>query len=391
MSVTVREALQAIEQLAPPELAEDWDNVGLLVGNPDDIVERAMVALDPTRAVVEEAMQQTCYLLITHHPAIFKPLRRVRADDPTGQVVVELLKQRMHHIAAHTNFDNAPGGMGDALASALKLEKVEALAPSQWETLYKVVVFVPAEAWDAVRDAMATAGAGVIGNYSHCSFRSAGTGTFRPLEGASPYLGEVGQLEQADEFRLEMLVGQRQLPAALEAMRKAHPYEEVAYDVYRLENKGKSFGAGRIGQLSEAVTLRELAQFVGRQLGAGHVRTVGSLERRVRRVALCGGSGAFLMDAAHQAGADVLVTGDVQHHDALKAQAWGLAVVDPTHAATEQIFVPVVAAHLRRTLGDKLQVFTSQVAASPFENVASQGVRAQSSGLIFMGAPTLNP
>jgi putative NIF3 family GTP cyclohydrolase 1 type 2 len=216
-------------------------------------------------------------------------------------------------------------------------------------------------------------------------------GTFRPLEGASPYLGEVGQLEQADEFRLEMLVGQRQLSAALDAMLKAHPYEEVAYDVYRLENKGKSLGAGRIGQLSEAVTLREFAQFVGRQLGAAHVRAVGSLERRVQRIALCGGSGAFLMDAAHQAGADALVTGDVKHHDALKAQALGLSIVDSTHAATEQIFVPVVAAHLRRTLGDRLQVFTSQVAASPFENVESQGLRVQGSGLIFMDSPTLNP
>ncbi|MCS6862779.1 MAG: Nif3-like dinuclear metal center hexameric protein, partial [Abditibacteriales bacterium] len=360
---------------APPELAEDWDNVGLLVGNPNEVVERAMVALDPTREVVEEAMQQVCYLLITHHPAIFQPLRRVRTDDPTGRVIVELLQQRMHHIAAHTNFDNAPSGMGDALAGALRLENVEVLAPRQREVLYKVVVFVPTEAVDAVRDAMAAVGAGVIGNYSHCSFRAPGTGTFRPLEGASPYLGEVGQLEQAEEFRLEMLVGERQLPATLEAMRRAHPYEEVAYDVYRLENKGKSLGAGRVGQLKQAVTLREFAQFVGRELGAAHVRAVGSLERRVQRVALCGGSGAFLIDAAHQAGADVLVTGDIKHHDALKAQARGLAVVDPTHAATEQIFVRVVAEHLRCTLGDRLQVFTSEASANPFRHIESQGVR----------------
>lgn len=377
MSVTVREVLQTTEQIAPPELAEDWDNVGLLVGDPDEVVERAMVALDPTRAVVEEAMQQVCYLLITHHPAIFQPLRHVRADDPTERVIVGLLKQRMHHIAAHTNFDNAPGGMGDALAAALKLENVEVLAPSQRETLYKVAVFVPVEAVDVVRDAMAAAGAGIIGNYSHCSFRSLGTGTFRPLEGASPYIGAVGQLEQAEEFRLEMLVGQRQLSATLDAMLKAHPYEEVAYDVYRLENKGKSLGAGRIGQLSQAVSLREFAQFVGRQLGVEHVRTVGNLERRVQRVALCGGSGAFLLSAAHQAGADVLVTGDIKHHDALKAQALGLAVVDPTHAATEQIFVPTVAEHLRRNLGDRLQVLTSKIAVSPFREVIVQEAKSR--------------
>ncbi len=197
------------------------------------------------------------------------------------------------------------------------------------------------------------------------------------LEGASPYVGEVGRLEQAEEFRLEMLVPQRQLSATLEAMLKAHPYEEVAYDVYRLENKGKSFGAGRVGQLGQAVTLREFAQFVGRQLSASHVRTVGNLERRVQRIALCGGSGAFLIEAAHKAGADALVTGDIKHHDALKAQALGLSIVDPTHAATEQIFVPVVAEHLRRTLDDKLQVLTSEMAVNPFSNVVVQGAKSR--------------
>jgi dinuclear metal center YbgI/SA1388 family protein len=370
MPVTVCDVLQAIERLAPPDLAEDWDNVGLLMGDPNGTVERVMVALDPTLAVVEEAMRQTCCLLITHHPAIFKPLRSVRADDLTGLVVMELLAQRMHHIAVHTNFDNAPGGMGDALVSALKLENVEVLAPRQRETLYKIVVFVPMKSLDAVRDALATAGAGVIGNYSHCSFRSAGTGTFRPLEGASPYVGEVGQLEQVDELRLEMLVPQRQLSQTLDAMMKAHPYEEVAYDVYRLENKGKSLGAGRVGQLSETMTLREFAQFVGNQLGAAQVRTVGDQNRPIQQVALCGGSGAFLMDAAHRVGADVLVTGDIKHHDALKAQALGLAVVDPTHAVTEQIFVPAVADHLRKTLEERLHVFTSQIAMNPFVDVA---------------------
>jgi dinuclear metal center YbgI/SA1388 family protein len=220
-----------------------------------------------------------------------------------------------------------------------------------------------------VRDALAAAGAGMIGNYSHCSFRAAGTGTFRPLEGASPFIGEVGQLEQVDEFRLETIVPQRWLSATLDAMIKAHPYEEVAYDVYRLENEGKPLGAGRVGQLHEAMTLREFAQCVGNQLGTKHVRTVGSLERQIKRIALCGGSGAFLIDAAHRAGADVFVTGDVKHHDALKAQALGLGMVDPTHAATEQVFVSATAEHLRRTFGERLQVYTSEVEVNPFVNV----------------------
>lgn len=366
MSVTVQQVAAVLTDLAPEHLAEEWDNVGLLVGDPAGTVARVLVTLDVTAAVLDEAAAQGCEMIVAHHPVIFRPLARLRPDDPASALAYEAARRGVHLYAAHTNLDHAAGGTSDALAARLGVLNPRVLVPRTGTGDYKLVVFTPPEAVDAVIAALAEAGAGRIGAYSHCTFRSPGTGTYLPLAGAQPYAGTVGQLEQAEELRLETVVPRARLGPAISAMIAAHPYEEVAYDVYRLENDAANAGAGRIGPLPEPMTLGQFAAHVQAQLNPAHCRVVGDPHRPVKMVAVLGGSGGSFLDAAHRAGADVFVTGDLKHHEALHALALGLAVIDAGHDATER---PVLA-RLVETLREKLpgldEVRESAVRTEPF-------------------------
>jgi dinuclear metal center YbgI/SA1388 family protein len=343
----VQDLLGVVHSLFPPELAEEWDNVGLQVGDPAAGVDRVMIALDPGAEAVAAACSRQAQLLVTHHPLLFKPLRRLTPADPVGRVVWQAVSNGVAIISVHTNLDTAADGLNRWLAERLQLVAAKPLQPAAGQLL-KLVVFVPAAHAEAVADALFAGGAGQIGGYDHCAFQAAGTGTFRPGPGTTPFIGTAGQRERVEEVRLETVVPQRRLSRVLERMFKAHPYEEVAYDLIPLANQLPGCGLGRIGRLAEPLTLAALAERIKAALDCPSVRLVGSPEQAVGKVAVCGGSGAGLIQEARRQGAEVLVTGDVKYHDARQAEELGLALIDAGHFATERL----AAAELATRIGE---------------------------------------
>ncbi len=354
MTATVADVMAVMEDWAPLSWAESWDNVGLQIGDPRRPVGRVLCALELTDAVLGEAQSTGADLLVVHHPPIFKPLKALRFDTGAAARRIEaLIRGGIALYAAHTNLDVASGGTNDLLAARVGLMAAAVLHPAGEEKTLKLVTFVPREHGDAVRAALAAAGAGVIGNYSHCTFQSPGTGTFRPLAGANPFLGQVGELESADELRLEVVVPQSRLVAAITAMKQAHPYEEVAYDLYPLANPGTVRGHGRIGPLEQPATVAALAARVREALQVPFVRVAGDPDRVVTTAAVGAGSGAMLIRTAAARGAHVLVAGDIGHHDAHDALDAGLCLIDPGHFATEQPVVAAMVARLQAGLPDR--------------------------------------
>jgi len=369
MPVKCQTIINLIEQMAPRYLAEEWDNVGLQVGNPAQEVAKLLICLDVNHEVAREAIAAGVNMIISHHPLIFRPMKSLRQDNPQGELIYTLIQNNISVYAAHTNLDSAAAGVNQVLARALGLEDVEVLDPGEAETYCKIVVFVPAGHEDDVRDAMAKAGAGWIGNYSHCTFQLHGTGTFKPLAGANPYIGSVGDLEKVEEIRLETIVSQRNAGRVIKAMLKVHPYEEVAYDLYPLLNEGPVLGLGRIGRLPAAMPFRVLIEKVKEILGLKNLAVGGDLDRPVEKVAVCGGSGASLLHKAVFKGAQVLVTGDIKYHEGQEMLAQGLNFIDGGHYATEGLIVPVLAGYLQeRAQADKLsfEVLISKVNTNPF-------------------------
>jgi dinuclear metal center YbgI/SA1388 family protein len=341
-----------INKIAPFADAETWDNVGLQVGSPAAPAGRIMVALDPCREAIEEAIANRCQLLLTHHPLIFTPLKKISLAEPGGNLIALLIKNDIAVVSLHTNYDAAKGGVNDLLAERLGLDSVEPLRQGGGETLVKLVIFVPEGHEAAILEALSPY-SGFIGNYSDCSFRVAGKGTFRPKEGATPFVGEIGRREEVCENRVEVLLRQADLAIAINALRKVHPYEEPAFDIYPLLNKGEPSGLGRIGRLAGDCTLETFAAMVRDNLKIQGIRYVGEAGRKVRKVALCGGSGASLLREAIFRGADVLVTGDVKYHEAREAEAAGLALIDAGHFGTELPMVAGLAAQLNKEFGKR--------------------------------------
>jgi dinuclear metal center YbgI/SA1388 family protein len=346
MSVKCQVIMDAIDKLAPRHLAENWDNVGLLVGNPAQTINKILITLDVTKTVAEQAIEDGIDLIIAHHPLIFKSLTAIRTDLPQGQILSSLLKSNIGVYAAHTNLDIATGGVNDVLAAALDLYDVQPLAISSTEKLCKLVVFIPQTHEEIVEEAIMRAGAGHIGNYSHCSFKTNGIGTFLPLEGSDPFIGNTDKLEHVKESRLETIMPEKITKSVIKAMLKVHPYEEVAYDIYPLANFGDKLGLGRIGKIVTPMLLAEFANRVKAALGIQSVNVVGSCDRLVKKVAVCGGAGASLLHKAAFAGADVLVTGDVKYHEGQEAASIGMAMIDAGHFATEQ---PILS-HVKKYL-----------------------------------------
>ena len=342
----IQDLVGLIHKLYAPELAEDWDNVGLQVGDPGRPLDRVMVALDPGLEAVEAARDAGAQALVTHHPLLFKPVKRLTPDDAVGKVLWTAVRDDVAIISAHTNLDCAVDGLNSWLAEKMGVEQAVPLQAVAGDYL-KLVVFVPVGHEEAVADALFSAGGGQIGAYDQCSFRSSGEGTFRPGPGTQPYIGTVGQREKTEEVRLETIIPKRKLLRVLEKMQKAHPYEEVAYDLLPLQNQVPGAGLGRVGKLAQQTTLGEFAARVKESLGCDHLRLIGADQMPVRKVALCGGSGAFLLQTAHRQGADVLVTGDVKYHEARQAEELGIALIDAGHFATEQLMIEQVTQSLQ--------------------------------------------
>jgi dinuclear metal center YbgI/SA1388 family protein len=331
--VRVAQIAEAVERIAPLALAEDWDNCGLQVGDPEVEVNRVLVALTPLPEIFEEAEEKGADFLLFHHPLIFDPLKAIVTSSYPGDLLARAIRNGHAVYAAHTSYDAAPAGVSVALARRLDLGgPLRVLSPRG--ALRKLVVFVPEENVDAVAKALAGAGAGVIGDYTECTFRTQGRGTFRGGEGANPYLGEKGRLEQVEEVRMETVVPAHAVQRAVEAATAAHPYEEIALDVYPVEGSPEGCGYGRLGTLTERLTAEELREHVSESLGFP-ARLVADPGRRIETVAVLGGSGGSFIPEVAVSGAHAYVTGDVDYHDALLAESLGLTVIDAGHAATE--------------------------------------------------------
>ncbi|MDA3902158.1 MAG: Nif3-like dinuclear metal center hexameric protein [Desulfuromusa sp.] len=342
-----------LNQLCPPDLAEDWDNVGLQVGDPTAKIDKILVCLDAEEIAIQEAHRQGAQLLISHHPLIFKPLKRLSPTDMTGRVLYQAIKQDMAVVSAHTNLDRAADGLNDWLATRLGVNVPIPLERPEKGHFYKLVVYVPLGHEMAVRDAIFAAGAGQIGAYDHCSFNSRGTGTFRGCQGTQPFIGTPGKLEMTEEVRLETVVPVSVLNKAVSRMLQAHPYEEVAYDLIPLANERLDVGLGRVGHLEKTISLRQFAEQVKTSLQLTSLKLVGDLQRQISRVAVCGGTGMSLFSAAVRHGADCLVTADIKFHEAQRARAEGIALIDAGHFATEQIMVAELSQRLRKVASER--------------------------------------
>jgi dinuclear metal center YbgI/SA1388 family protein len=342
---TVAEIAAALERFAPPQTAADWDNVGLLLGDPADPVERLMTCLTITPDVVEEAVAERVNLIVSHHPILFRGAKQLTAGRGDGRVVLPLARAGVAVYSPHTAFDNCAGGINDILCRRLGVRNAAPLRSREGPRECKLVVFVPDKDLVKVSDALFAAGAGVIGKYEQCSFRLAGKGTFFGTDETNPTVGRKGRREDVDEWRLEVVLPEAKVADVVRAVRQAHSYEEPAFDVYPLR-PGPSGGEGRVGDLANPVPLGELARTAKAALAAGSVQVVGDLNAPVRRVAVaCGAAGDFLSDSLRSK-ADVFVTGEFRFHDALTARTAGIGVIVPGHFATERPAVEELAAKL---------------------------------------------
>lgn len=364
-----QEVIQVFEKLAPKSLAMEGDKIGLQIGTLQKPIKKIIITLDVLEDVVDEAIYEQVDLIIAHHPVIYNPLKSVITDNPSGRIVEKCLKNDIAVYAAHTNLDVAVGGVNDLLAEALQLVNTEVLVPTYEDNLKKLAVYVPEDHAEKVRNAIGTAGAGNIGNYSHCTFNAVGTGTFLPNEGANPFIGEKGKIEQVTEIKIESIFPASIQNKVISTLLKAHPYEEPTYDIFPLENKGHSLGLGRIGILKKEMTLREFVEHVKTALDVSGVRVVGDLDSNIRKVAVLGGDGGKFWPKAKFKGADVYVTGDIYYHVAHDAMMEGLNMVDPGHNV-EKVMKQGVQRYLRSFIEEKkydTTVITSNIHTDPFQ------------------------
>ncbi|HLW64956.1 MAG TPA: Nif3-like dinuclear metal center hexameric protein [Gemmataceae bacterium] len=344
---TVADIERYLRDFAPPNRATEWDNVGLILGDRSTPVSRILTCLTVTPEVVEEAIAAGVQLIVTHHPMLFRAVKKLTDSNAEGRMALALLR---HHIAVyspHTAFDNCRGGINELLAERLGLVEVRPLRPFEGRKEYKFVVFVPEKDLTRVSDAIFAAGAGVIGQYSQCSFRLAGTGTFFGSDAANPTLGQKGRREEVSEWRLEAVCPESSVDSVIAAMRKAHSYEEPAFDVYPLRPVKEPLGEGRFGRLPQPAPLAEWAAKVRSVLKCGPVQVIGELTKSVATVALaCGAAGEYLGDAVRLR-ADVFLSGEMRFHDYLAAQAQEIGLVLPGHYATERPGIEALAERLQ--------------------------------------------
>ncbi len=343
----IKDFQQQFEIIAPPAVAWDGDNVGLLVGRENNEILNIVVSLDLTMAVAKEAVKKKANLIITHHPLLFHSVKNITAGSRVGEIVLYLIENKINLYAAHTNLDSVKWGVNFILAKTLGLSEIAILSPRK-ESLVSISVFVPNEYVEKVADAMHGAGAGTFTKYDQCSFRSDGVGTFRGTNNANPFIGTVGKLETVKEIRLEMMVDQWKISAVVSAMLQAHPYEEVAYNINPLKNTNTDYGLGAIGVLATPLKQDSFLTLIKTKLGATAVRYTGK-SKFVKRVAVCGGSGTELIRDAVSQHADAMVTADLKYHTFQDVEE-KILLVDAGHYETEHIVLPVLAKKIKQIL-----------------------------------------
>jgi len=340
-----------LEALAPTPLQESYDNAGLITGRADQEVTGVILCLDSTEEVLEEAIKRGCNMIVAHHPIVFSGLKRFNGNSYVERVIIKALKNDLAIYAIHTNLDNVRKGVNEEIADRLGLIDRKILIPKKGQ-LTKIEVYVPEAAIESVRAAMWEVGAGKVGHYDQCSFRSHGTGSFRPLDGANPETGAIGELSNEKEIKLEMLLPSYLSGSVTKAMKKAHPYEEVAHQLIALENTHQEIGAGIIGVLENEMDSKVFLNHLKSAMEVGCVRYTRPISKTVKKVAVLGGSGSFGIHPARAAGADVLVTADVKYHEFFDADG-KLMIADIGHYESEH-FTSVL---LQRILTEKFPTF----------------------------------
>lgn len=361
---TVQDVLTAVEKLAPPELAFTWDRIGLQVGDPEWEVKRGVLSLDRSPEAIAFARQVGAQVLISHHPLIWEPLKTVTTKTLEGRSAIELIQAGIAHIAAHTNWDAAVGGINDTLMRKLGIAESEPFGSGSSRDMRKLVTFVPPESSEAVIDALSAKGAGIIGEYSRCAYKSEGVGTFIPGGDAKPVQGEIDMVSEFPETRVEMVVPAAKVQAVEAALLEVHPYDEPAFDWVILQGP-RTLPMGRIGNLPQVQRFGDLVPLL-REI-FGDILAYGPPETSIERVAVVGGSADEEWRAAKEAGADLFLTGEVRHHASIDATSAGICIVAAGHYATEQ---PGVAA-----LRDALAVCMREVEWHLFEPPKGLGGR----------------
>ncbi|MES2388359.1 MAG: Nif3-like dinuclear metal center hexameric protein [Bacteroidota bacterium] len=358
----IREIIQSLERLAPPAYQESYDNSGLICGSADNELTGVLVTLDCTEPVIEEAIRRGCNLVVAHHPIVFKGLKRLNGKNYVERTVINAIRAGVAIYAIHTNLDHVQQGVSKRMADKLGLTGARILQPKRG-FLRKLTVFVPEENQDTLLAALHKAGAGTIGKYSNCSFTVKGTGRFLPGSDANPSLGEKGKSEAVPESRIEVILPFNTEASVLAAMRKAHPYEEVAYYLQTLENEWQDVGAGMVGNLPEPMETMAFLQKVKDTFGAGCLRHTEVLKPTVRRIALCGGSGSFLLRDAISAGADVYITADFKYHEFFDAENH-VVIADIGHFESEQYTKDLLFEHLKEKFAN-IAVCFSETETNP--------------------------
>jgi len=360
----IKDVIKQIEVIAPPKLAQSWDNTGLLVGDSNAAVKKILLTIDITNDVVKEAKQAGCNFIISYHPVIWDGLKSVAKDS----VVYELVKNGISVYSIHTALDAAVGGVNDGLAEIVGIKNPEPVGDfvENGKNNYKLIVFVPVKSLQKVADAVFKAGAGAIGNYSHCSFSTAGLGTFFPLEGAKPAIGKKGEFENVEEIKFESIVPAEKIEDVIKAMKAAHPYEMPAFDVIKLYETEDKIGLGRIGLLEKPAQLSEILKKIRSVTGAKVAGIVGPKKRIVKKAAVCAGScGKLIMNVIAEK-CDLYLTGEIKHHQAIAAQEAGVTVVCLSHTVSERFILKKVAKELQKSLKD-VKILISKKDKDPFE------------------------
>jgi dinuclear metal center YbgI/SA1388 family protein len=366
--MVINDIIEHIERISPPKLAQDWDNVGLLVGSRDNKVSRILLTIDITQAVLREAISKKIQLIISYHPVIWDGLKNIRPDNPQSSLIYELIRANIAVYSIHTSLDVVNGGVNDGLAEIIGIENPQPLGDYVQDPdkdNYKFIVFVPKNSLNKVANAIFNAGAGAIGNYSKCSFRTEGQGTFLPMDGSNPAIGKKGQLEFVDEIKLESIVPAPKIRPVIEAMRKAHPYEEPAFDTIKLSNVEKPAGLGRIGKLEKPKKIKDIITLIKNKTKAQYIGIIGPQNKTAHKAALCAGSCGKLINQAITKGCDLYLTGELKHHLALAAAEANMTTLCLSHTVSERFILQKLLKQLKKQL-PQLKISVSSKDKDPF-------------------------
>ncbi|TFB09262.1 Nif3-like dinuclear metal center hexameric protein [Candidatus Atribacteria bacterium MT.SAG.1] len=359
----VKNLLNNLDIIAPFFLQESFDNSGIQFADLDTPITKILLSLDLTQGVLDEAIKNKVNLIITHHPLLFSPLKQITKQK--NPLLFKIITNKINLLALHTNYDLAENGLNDYVGNLLGIKKISPLQSSS-EKIFKFAVYVPIQHADKISQSIFKAGAGKIGKYTETSFNISGKGTFRPMEGTNPFIGKIGERKEVQEIKIETVVAERDLDSVVKAMKTNHPYEEPAYDIYELKTK-PSYGIGIFGEIDKEIEISKFSLEVKNRLQARYLRLIKSNNRKIRKVALCTGSGGSLLEQVNNKDADLYITGDINYHTALRAKELGLNVLDVEHFDTEKFFVEALYNQLIKFEIPKDILIKSKKMESPYQ------------------------